>query len=145
MSVGARIRDRREARKMSRSQLARQVGLTSASIWNWETRGRVPRPRVLSKVAEALNVSELFLAEGRNSADLSYSGEAKAIELVSEGGLPPQSPKQSATVADLLARTRMQIAELTGFGPDEIVMTVTVAPSSAPPERRPKMTRTVGR
>lgn len=145
MSVGARIRDRREARKMSRSQLARQVGLTSASIWNWETRGRVPRPRVLSKVAEALNVSELFLAEGRNSADLSYSGETKAIELVSEGGLPPQSPKQSATVADLLARTRMQIAELTGFGPDEIVMTVTVAPSSAPPERRPKMTRTVGR
>jgi transcriptional regulator with XRE-family HTH domain len=125
MSVGARIRDEREARKMSQSQLAKQVGLSSAAIWNWETRGRVPRPRVLARVAEALSVSEQYLAEGREGADPLRSGTTKIVRLALDGAIPAQSSEQGATVSEVLERTRMRISELTGFGPDQITLTLT--------------------
>ena len=125
MSVGARIRDEREARKMSQAELAKQVGLSSAAIWNWETRGRVPRPRALAKVAEALSVSEQYLAEGRDGAGPARSGTTKIIQLAVDGAIPTQSSDQGATVAEVLERTRVRIAELTGFGPDQITLTLT--------------------
>jgi transcriptional regulator with XRE-family HTH domain len=119
VSVGTRIRDQREARKMSQAELAKQVGLSSAAIWNWETKGRVPRPQVLAKVAEALNVSEQYLTEGRNIAD------PNATQLVAERAPPAPSPEQGATITAVLDRTRMRIAELTGFAPDQIKLTLT--------------------
>lgn len=125
MSVGVRIRNQREARKMSQAQLAKQVGLSSAAIWNWETKGRVPRPQALAKVAEALNVSEEYLAEGRKGADLSPTGTRKIIQWAEEAVAPAQSSYQTATVAELLQRTRTRIAELTGFSPDQIKLTLT--------------------
>jgi transcriptional regulator with XRE-family HTH domain len=123
MSVGARIRDEREAQKMSQAQLAKQVGLSSAAIWNWETKGRVPRPQVLAKVAEVLSVSEEYLAEGRNGAV--SPTETKKIIQTPEQAAPAQSSDQRATVAELLQRTRVRIAELTGFSPDQIKLTLT--------------------
>jgi transcriptional regulator with XRE-family HTH domain len=125
MSVGARIRDEREARNISQAALAKQVGLSSAAIWNWETKGRVPRPRVLAKVAEALSVSERYLAEGRNGADGSYPETTKPIQQALKGARVAPRPEPGSTVAEVLERTRMQIAELTGFGPDQIKLTLT--------------------
>jgi transcriptional regulator with XRE-family HTH domain len=125
MSVGARIRDEREARKMSQAQLAKQVGLSSAAIWNWETRGRVPRPRALAKVAEALSVSEQYLAEGRDDVGPLRSGTTRIIQLALDGTVPARGFEQGATVSEVLERTRARIAELTGFGPDQITLTLT--------------------
>jgi transcriptional regulator with XRE-family HTH domain len=119
MSVGTRIHDQREARKMSQSELAKRVGLTSAAIWNWETKGRVPRPQALAKVAKALNVSEQYLAEGREVADLSYSMTAKMLPRA------PEERDQGATVSAIMEQTRMRIAELTGFDPSHIKLTLT--------------------
>jgi transcriptional regulator with XRE-family HTH domain len=124
MSVGARIRAQREARNMSQAELAKQVGLSSAAIWNWETKGRVPRPRALAKVAKALDVSERYLAEGHEDADQLHSGTTKAIQPAPETA-PAQGPGQGTTVAEVLARTRMRIAELIGFSPDQIKLTLT--------------------
>jgi transcriptional regulator with XRE-family HTH domain len=126
MAVGARIRDQREARKMSQAELARQVGTTSAAVWNWETKGRVPRARVLAKVAEALNVSEQFLAEGGNGADSAHSETTKVIRLVPDGAPPLEPEQEVATVAEVVERTRKRIAELTGFGLDQVKLTLTV-------------------
>jgi transcriptional regulator with XRE-family HTH domain len=119
MSVGTRIHDQREARKMSQSELAKRVGLTSAAIWNWETKGRGPRPQALAKVAKALNVSAEYLAEGREDADLSRSKTAKALPLA------PEEARDQTTVSELMEQTRLQIAELTGFDPSQIKLTLT--------------------
>jgi transcriptional regulator with XRE-family HTH domain len=135
VSVGARIRDQREARKMSQAELAKLVGLSSAAIWNWETKGRVPRRQVLAKVAEALNVSEQYLAEGRNGVEFLHPEKAPATRPAKTHMIQPASaktptaqyPAQSATVAEELNQTRMRIAKLTGFDPDQIVLTLTVS------------------
>jgi transcriptional regulator with XRE-family HTH domain len=124
MSIGARIRDQREARKMSQVELAKQVGLSSTAIWNWEAKGRVPRPQILARVAEALSVSVHYLATGRGRPDLSQFRTTNAIQHAPEGS-PMQGAGQRATVAEVLERTRMRIAELTGFRPDQIQLTLT--------------------
>jgi transcriptional regulator with XRE-family HTH domain len=126
MSVGARIRIEREARKISQVELAKRAGLSSVAIWNWEARGRVPHRRTLAKVAKALNVSERYLAEGRNDADPPYAGTTKAIRGAPEGDPAARGPEQGSTVAEVLDRTRMRIAELTGFDPDQIKLPLTI-------------------
>jgi transcriptional regulator with XRE-family HTH domain len=105
---------------MSQAELAKRVGLTSAAIWNWETKGRVPRPQALAKVAKALNVSAQYLAEGREDADLSHSKTANVIPSAAK-----VARDQDASVAAVMERTRMQIAELTGFDLSHIKLTLT--------------------
>jgi transcriptional regulator with XRE-family HTH domain len=109
---------------MSQAELARQVGLSTAAVWNWETKGRVPRPQVLAKVAKALGVSEQYLAEGHEGANISHSLTTTAIQRASETA-PAQGPEQVSTVAELVERTRQRIAELTGFDLDQIKLTPT--------------------
>jgi transcriptional regulator with XRE-family HTH domain len=111
---------------MSQAELAKHVGLSSAAIWNWETKGRVPRPRTLAKVAEALNVSEQFLAEGHDRPGLSHSGTTKEIELAAKGAPAHGTEQGVATLAEVVERTRKRIAELTGFGPDQLKLTLTI-------------------
>jgi hypothetical protein len=82
----------------------------------------VPRPQALAKVAEALNVSEEYLSEGRRGTVVPT---LKTIQRVPVEAPMAQSSDQRATVAELLQRTRTRIAELTGFSPDQIKLTLT--------------------
>jgi transcriptional regulator with XRE-family HTH domain len=111
---------------MSQAELARLVGLSTAAVWNWETKGRVPRARALAKVAEVLNVSELYLTKGTTSDNPPHSETPKVIRLVPEGA-PPQYPGQEgATLAEVIEETRKRIAELTGFDPERVKVTLTM-------------------
>jgi transcriptional regulator with XRE-family HTH domain len=100
-AVGKRIRDCRESQKISQSKLAKLLGLSSAAIWNWETQGRVPRPKTLSKVAELLHVSEEYLSAGKGSR---------------EASTPLRRPREEHdTVAAEVEKIRAKIAQITGF------------------------------
>jgi transcriptional regulator with XRE-family HTH domain len=113
-AVGKRIRDCREAQKISQTQLAKLLGLSSAAIWNWETQGRVPRPKTLSKVAEILHVSEEYLVEGTGSPQRA-SKKPQTETVVSE-----------ESVASELEKIRAKIARLMGFELSRIRLEVTV-------------------
>ena len=63
--MGYRIREIREEKGMSQTELSEKTGLTRATIWRLETgKEETTTTKTLLKIAEALNVSvgELFLA-----------------------------------------------------------------------------------
>jgi len=120
-TVGKRIRDCRESQKISQAQLAKQLGLTSAAIWNWETQGRVPRPKTLSKVAEILYISEEYLAEGRAPRHLPTP--AKSSKTNSVAAIDSAATE---SVAVEIGKLRTKIAKLTGFELSQIRLELTV-------------------
>ena len=64
--MGYRIREIREMRGMSQSELAEKTGITRATIWRLETgEEETTTTKTLLKIAEALgaSVGELFLPQ----------------------------------------------------------------------------------
>jgi transcriptional regulator with XRE-family HTH domain len=59
-----RLKETREARSMSASDLARLADVTPTAVWNWEKNGVVPRREKLSQVAQVLGVTKEFLRTG---------------------------------------------------------------------------------
>jgi transcriptional regulator with XRE-family HTH domain len=63
---GPRVKELREHRGLSTGELARAVGVTPASVWQWENNGRHPRESTAEAVAHALGVKVGYL-EGEKS------------------------------------------------------------------------------
>lgn len=63
MSIAARLRYAREARRLSQSQLARSLGLRPQTVQAIEA-GLVERPRALLDLARALEVRPEWLLDG---------------------------------------------------------------------------------
>lgn len=54
MSIGKRIKEIREKRGMSMSELAKALEITPQGVSNWEAERFNPRPAMLTKVANVL-------------------------------------------------------------------------------------------
>jgi len=68
MSIHSRIKERRMARKMSRSELAEAVGVSWQSVQLWETEGKTaPKRARPSAVAKALDCTEEYLVTGKET------------------------------------------------------------------------------
>jgi DNA-binding XRE family transcriptional regulator len=104
--IGSRIRHLREMQGLTRSQLAKAVGVTFAGVYNWEEEGRVPRMDTLSKLAEALGVSAHFLMTGKEGP--------KTAE-------PVQQPK---TIKALMKKAQADFAAAMGLPPERVRVTV---------------------
>jgi transcriptional regulator with XRE-family HTH domain len=61
---GQILKETRESRSMSASDLARLVHVTTAAVWNWENNNTIPRRETLALLAQVLNVSTVFLVPG---------------------------------------------------------------------------------
>jgi transcriptional regulator with XRE-family HTH domain len=59
-----RLRETREARSMSASDLARLADVTPTAVWNWEKNGVAPRRETLAQIAQVLGVTKEFLRTG---------------------------------------------------------------------------------
>lgn len=53
IDVGGRIREARESKRLSRRELAEQVGCSPRAIQMWELGHRFPRPLALQAIADA--------------------------------------------------------------------------------------------
>jgi transcriptional regulator with XRE-family HTH domain len=103
-TVGKRILDCRTASDISQSKLAELTGVSTAAIWQWETRGRIPRAGTLRKVANALNVSPSYLLTGKARSD------DKAIRDIGvDKGAP--TAETGMTVAQQIEKLKAAIAE----------------------------------
>jgi transcriptional regulator with XRE-family HTH domain len=91
-TVGERIREKREEKGWSRSDLAEMLDVTHTAVWNWEERGMVPRKALLEKIAKTLGVHGRYLRDG---------------------GANP-APSHSAGVAETIENARQDIAKLLG-------------------------------
>ena len=61
VSIGKRILETRKSKGFTRNYVALRAGLTSASIYHYETGRRIPNAEAISKLARALDVDVNFI------------------------------------------------------------------------------------
>lgn len=67
ITIGERIRETRRKRGLSQVDLARAIGVTQPAVANWESGVHDPRRVVLARIADTLDVSATWLANGARS------------------------------------------------------------------------------
>ncbi|MEU4932035.1 helix-turn-helix transcriptional regulator [Streptomyces yokosukanensis] len=67
-----RLRELRESRGMTQKGLAATLGCSRAAVSTWETTGRLPHPKRLQPLADALGVSVFELLDDWSSSTLRY-------------------------------------------------------------------------
>lgn len=103
MHIGDRIRHAREALNMRQNELGSMLGVTQAAVPGWELGRNLPPRHRLPPMAKALRVSTLHL---------------DVRQLV-----PMETPKSAA---DILRRTKMQMADFLGQDVKTITVTFTL-------------------
>ncbi|MDH3000762.1 hypothetical protein A1D23_10110 [Chelonobacter oris] len=69
-SIGNRIRELREFKKVSRNAMAEKLGLSLSALQNWETNQTEPVASMIITLAEELEVSPNYLLTGETDATL---------------------------------------------------------------------------
>lgn len=64
-----------EDRAMTQADLARELGVGTATVSEWFTRGRVPSGDVMLRLPHALRVSGHWLLTGEGAKDLDWDGD----------------------------------------------------------------------
>ncbi len=104
-SPAARIRDLRKEQGVTQEKLAQLVGVTPATISNWENAGMRPRREHFSKLAQVFGQNETYLRTGafKNYQDLT---------------------KVSTDFLGILAEMQKKIALSTGWSGNRVKVTV---------------------
>ncbi len=74
MSIGVRVKARREELRLTQSELATRAGTTQQSIEQLES-GKTKRPRYLPELARALSIDPDFLLHGKTFGNVSFAGD----------------------------------------------------------------------
>ena len=100
MNIGEKLRAARIALNLSQYEMAAKIGITKRSMTNYELSKTYPRPDILKKLADGLNVTvtylmydeetdpkknleqELFIADAR--AKFGYRGAKEASEVLAK-------------------------------------------------------------
>jgi transcriptional regulator with XRE-family HTH domain len=122
------LRSLREAQGLSVRALAGRVGVSSVTIWKWEKGESRPRVRLLTPLAEALDVApnqlRSFVTGQDNSAkrimpEASYQAGAEGPALPQ-----PDEQLQVEVLADVIAKAKQMIAEVSGIGANNITIRI---------------------
>jgi DNA-binding XRE family transcriptional regulator len=118
--LGARVKELRETRGYSKTDLARLVHVSPTAVWNWEENGLVPRHGTFSRLAKALEVGEAFLRTGIHGSDGGSGG--------GNGAPGPRDAATSATPAPsvpaIIEQARSDIAAATGMSMNKVQVNV---------------------
>ena len=111
-SFASRLRNLREKRHMSKTALAKLVGVSTTCVWNWEEGNTQPRRENLVTLAAALRVAPNHLefgdrAENDEPSDFSDLNASVAV-----------------TLPDAIAEAKARIAQLAGTRPDNISISI---------------------
>jgi transcriptional regulator with XRE-family HTH domain len=110
--VGGQIRHFRELAGLSKSELARRVGVSPTAVHNWEENGVMPRMEVMLKLEKTLEVRWTQLMTGNDSPESQSADDAP----------PPAQPEVSR--GERLDQFRRQIAALFDVPPDRVEILV---------------------
>lgn len=118
-TVGKRILDCRTANDISQSKLAELTGVSTAAIWQWETRGRIPRAGTLRKIANTLHVSPSYLLTGK------AGGDEKAIREVNldKGAMM----ETGISVAQQIEKLKAAIADANGVETAKVSLEIRIS------------------
>ena len=110
--VGGRIKRFRELAGLSKSELARRVGVSPTAVHNWEENGMIPRTEVLIRLEKALEVSWMQLYSARVSDDDAATADSPGAARSAD---PPQVSR-----GERLDQFRRQIAALFEVSPERV-------------------------
>lgn len=110
--VGANIKHFRMLAGLSKSELARRVGVSPTAVHNWEENGVMPRLEVFLALEKALEVSWIQLKRDNDGAE-AQSGE-----------VPPSPAQPQVSRGERLDQFRRQIAALFDVPPDRVEIVV---------------------
>ncbi len=114
-TLAARLKQLRLARDLTRAELAERSGISTPSIWAWETGRTVPRLGSLETLARGLGVAVAELQIGSGGGD----GHPPVLtESDGDGDL------RMARLGELVAASKAQIAALAGTTADRIIITI---------------------
>lgn len=118
-TLAARLKQLRLARDLTRAELAERSGISTPSIWAWETGRTVPRIGSLETLAKGLGVavSELQIGAG---AGADGGAVDPSVLSIAEGG----GDLRTARLTELVAASKAQIAALAGTTSERITITI---------------------
>jgi transcriptional regulator with XRE-family HTH domain len=110
-TFGSRLRTLRKQRRFTLVGLARQIGVSRPTVWNWERDAVRPRKKSIRAVASVLGVTENELVFGSAPPDGWFEGSSDS---------PP------LRLAEVIGDCKARIAELAGVGSDNVQITIEV-------------------
>ena len=110
--VGRQIKHFRELAGLTKSELARRVGVSPTAVHNWEENGVMPRIEVMLRLEKALEVRWTQLMSGNDSQEAQSADDAPL----------PGQPELSR--GERLDQFRRQIAALFDVPPDRVEILV---------------------
>jgi transcriptional regulator with XRE-family HTH domain len=110
--VGGQIKRFRKFAGLSKSDLARRVGVSPTAVHNWEENGMMPRMEVMLELEKALEVSWTQLMTGDDSPEHPSADGA------------PSTGQPEVSRGERLDQFRRQIAALFEVPPDRVEIIV---------------------
>nr|WP_243432000.1 helix-turn-helix domain-containing protein [Aliamphritea spongicola] len=83
-TLGGRLVRARESQNITRSQLARRLGVNTTTLKAWESDRSEPRSSRLAMLAGILNVAPTWLLVGQGEEPVSHSGDATELLRIKE-------------------------------------------------------------
>lgn len=102
MSISQRIKEERKRRGMTQSDLSEKTNIKQAQIARYESSKSVPSVKLLTGIAEALDVSLDYLVSGRVRIKSDYSEENHELHDRLESQLKSFSDRERKILESLL-------------------------------------------
>jgi transcriptional regulator with XRE-family HTH domain len=113
-TLGGRIVYAREAEELTTSQLARRLGVKTATLHGWETDRAEPRPNHLLRMAGMLNVSPTWLLTGAGESPKDTLNET---ELMHIRGMVERLREQALTMVQELEQLDKRLEMYQSYEP----------------------------
>ncbi len=121
-TLAARLKQLRMAKDLTRAELAERSGISTPSIWAWETGRTVPRLGSLETLAKGLGVTVSELQIGVAGA----SGESHMALLPSAAAGEGTGDLRTARLTELVAASKAQIAAIAGTTADKVTISISL-------------------
>jgi transcriptional regulator with XRE-family HTH domain len=103
-SFAGRLQALRTQRRLSKTALAKSVGVTTTCVWNWEEGNTEPRAENLFALSKVFNVPTDYLESGK--------GHTQGNEVTAHSN--------TVSLPEAIAMAKDQIASLAGIAPDKV-------------------------
>ncbi len=121
-TLAARLKQLRIAKDLTRAELAERSGISTPSIWAWETGRTVPRLGSLETLAKGLGVTVSELQIGVAGA----VGEPDPMIMAAMAGGDAGGDLRTTRLTELVAASKAQIAAMAGTTPDKVSISITL-------------------
>lgn len=107
-SFAGRLRPLREGRMLSKTALAKKLGVSTTCVWNWEEGNTLPRLENLQALSEALDVPIDYLQSGADWDGLEPTGSTPVGTFV------------APSLSEVIAEAKIRIAHVARISPDKV-------------------------